>query len=275
MNNIVSVEWLAENLNNENIIIIDCRFSLANKDHGRALYEKSHLKNAHYFDLEKDLSGPVKEKGGRHPLPDIETFKRKLEQIGVSNDSTVIVYDQGVGAFAARCWFLLSYIGHEKTFILNGGYAHWLAEGYDVTDELPQSKEGKISLNINSDLVATYEDVQQATRTNNVVLIDSREEDRFKGISEPIDKIPGRIPGSINKVWHNVIKDGFFLTDQFYKKYFNDINKTDQVIIYCGSGVTAIPNYIAMKKARFTNLQVYIGSYSDWISYENSKIAKD
>ena len=127
MNVIIDKEWLLKNLHQENIRVVDCSFSLANAEKGRQEYDKNHIPGAIHFDLEKDLSGEVSEHGGRHPLPIIEEFIKKIQHAGIDENTTVIAYDHGEGAFAARFWWMLQYLGHEKVYVLDGGFSGWRA----------------------------------------------------------------------------------------------------------------------------------------------------
>lgn len=273
---IVEAEWLFERLSDQNVKVIDCRFSLANSEEGQMQYAIEHIPGAYYFDLEKDLSGPVEKHGGRHPLPNLHQLKKKLETAGITNDTTIVAYDQGVGAFAARFWWLLTYLGHEKVYILNGGYPHWKEKGFPVTADVPQSINEQVifHVHVNDNILASYGEVKEIVSSNDpdVILIDSREEKRYLGIEEPIDKKCGRIPGAINKVWVDRFENGFFYDQETYVKQMKDIAHDKHIIVYCGSGVTAIPNFISLKLAGYQNVKLYIGSFSDWISYDDNEI---
>lgn len=130
-------KWLVEHLNDETIRVIDCRYDLSDPDAGRNLYQESHILGASYFDLKEDLSSPVKEHGGRHPLPDLEVFKKQLEESGIDRSKTVIAYDDGGSMYAARVWWLLNYIGHEKVYLLEEGFTGWEEKDYPVSNERP------------------------------------------------------------------------------------------------------------------------------------------
>ncbi|MDQ1001832.1 thiosulfate/3-mercaptopyruvate sulfurtransferase [Neobacillus niacini] len=274
MNLIINKEWLLKNLNEQNVRIVDCTFSLADPKKGRQEYENNHIPGACYFDLEVDLSGEVAEHGGRHPLPNIEEFTLKLEQAGIDNSTTVISYDQGEGAFAARFWWLLQYLGHEKVFVLDGGFKGWVEGNLPITSEIPSFKKTTFKPDINHDLLTSMEEVKAVAdeQNSNIVLIDSREERRYLGLEEPIDKKAGRIPGAINKPWFEGLNAGYFKPAEIQKQRFSDINPDNEIIVYCGSGVTAAPNFLALKAAGFEKVKLYLGSFSDWISYQENKI---
>ncbi|MFJ7636952.1 sulfurtransferase [Peribacillus sp. NPDC046944] len=274
MGYIIEVEELISMSKLEDVRICDCRYKLGSPEVGGKEYEKEHITGAVYFDLEKDLSGQVEEHGGRHPLPNLVQFKNKLESYGITNDTILVAYDGGEGSFASRFVWLLSYIGHQNVYILNGGYQAWKDGGYPSDSSIPEYKQAEYRLHIHEPILASYEKVKEFSekRPDDVVLIDSRETKRFLGIVEPIDKKAGHIPGAINKVWTNVLDGGYFLKRDELKKTFEGISGDKEIIVYCGSGVTASPNYIALKEAGFTNVKVYVGSFSDWISYPDNPI---
>lgn len=274
MNLIIDKEWLLKNLNEQNVRIVDCTFSLADPKKGRQEYENNHIPGACYFDLEVDLSGEVAEHGGRHPLPNIEDFIHKLEHAGIDENTTVVTYDQGEGAFAARFWLLLQYLGHEKVYVLDGGFKGWREGNYPVTSEVPTFKKTTFKPGINHDLLTSMEEVKAVAdeQNSNIVLIDSREERRYLGLEEPIDKKAGRIPGAINKPWFEGLNAGYYKPAEIQKQRFSDINPDNEIIVYCGSGVTAAPNFLALKVAGFEKVKLYLGSFSDWISYQENKI---
>ncbi|PFO02470.1 sulfurtransferase [Bacillus sp. AFS076308] len=265
-------EWLLKHLNDVNVKIVDCRFSLAEPQKGKINYLQSHLPGAVYFDLEQDLSGTVGDHGGRHPLPDVDVLVNKLENAGINHEITVIAYDDGEGAFAARFWWLLKYLGHENVYVLDGGFKNWLKADFPVTAAIPTFKREDFRLGLRSELLATYEEVKAAVAKQDKVLIDSREAKRYLGLEEPIDKKAGHIPGALNKPWMEGLRGGRYLPNSEQMKRFSDLDLNQPIIVYCGSGVTAVPNFLALKQAGFKNVKLYVGSFSDWISYEENKI---
>ncbi|WP_139185559.1 sulfurtransferase [Bacillus sp. OK048] len=267
---IIDKEWLLKNLHHENIRIVDCSFSLANAEKGRQEYAENHITGAIHFDLKKDLSGEVSEHGGRHPLPNIEEFINKIQQAGIDENTTVIAYDQGEGAFAARFWWMLQYIGHEKVYVLDGGFRGWNEANNPITSEVPIFKKTTFNANINHEIFASMEDVRAVD--SKTILIDSREARRYLGLEEPIDKKAGHIPGAINKPWFEGLNEGFYKPAKVQRQRFEDLNPEKQLIVYCGSGVTAAPNFLALKVAGFEKVKLYLGSFSDWISYQENKI---
>jgi thiosulfate/3-mercaptopyruvate sulfurtransferase len=267
-------EWLLKKLPEKNIKIIDCRFSLAEPNKGKEAYLESHLPGAVFFDLEKDLSKPASIHGGRHPLLNIEEFVGKLESAGIDDKTIIIAYDNGESAFAARFWWMLQYLGHEQVFILDGGFKEWNDANYPITAEISSHENTNFSIRLQKEIIASMEDVKEVIygQLESGILIDSREEKRFLGIEEPIDKKAGHIPKAINKPWFEGLKNGLFRQANEQQKRFADVDPSKQIIVYCGSGVTATPNYLALKEAGYENVKLYIGSFSDWISYEENEI---
>lgn len=277
---IVEKEWLVKRLGNDNLSIIDCRFDLQNKEYGKQQYEIGHLPNAIYFHLEEDLSGEVEIHGGRHPLPDLEQFKLKIEKAGICNDTSVVVYDSGdgpfAGAFAARFLWMMKYIGHEKVMILNGGFSKWKEAGYPVESKKPLVTESTYEVHVQDKILATYDLVKEftVTKPKDTMLIDSRDYKRYAGVEEPMDRIAGHIPGAVNEPFAEGLNNGYFLGAQDQVHRFKHLDRNKTFIVYCGSGVTATPNYVALKEAGYENVKLYVGSYSDWVSYKDNPVEK-
>ena len=274
---IVAVEWLREHIEDENVRIIDCRFDLANPNWGREKYEEEHIPRALYFDLNLDLSSPVKEHGGRHPLPNIEDFADKLSQAGIDEHTTVIAYDSQAGANASRLWWLLNYVGHEKVYILDGGFPAWKENGLPVTKEIPVVKRKAFKENVQDHMLITMETVKENIHAGaDVTLIDSREPKRYAGVEELVDPKAGHIPTAVNYFWKDgILQSGQFKNEAQQQERFQNLAKDKETIVYCGSGVTACPNILALKLAGFQNVKLYAGSWSDWISYPENQIAKE
>ncbi|HEY9635779.1 MAG TPA: sulfurtransferase [Coleofasciculaceae cyanobacterium] len=266
---VVAAQYLSEHLNDPEVVIVDCRFSLANPELGYQQYQISHIPGAHYLDLNKDLSAPVGRHGGRHPLPDTHELAKKLAAIGVNFQQTqVVVYDDSRLAFAARLWWLLRYLGHDKVALLNGGWTTWHSQGYPVTDALPTDTSGTFVPQLRDRLVVDIEAVKARKDLPGVVLVDSRESDRYLGKREPIDPIAGHIPGAVNYPWQDVTTTQGYLRSQLeQKQHWQDVEEGTEVIVYCGSGVTACVNLFSLELAGIPTGKLYAGSWSDWCSY--------
>ncbi|HLR67386.1 sulfurtransferase [Virgibacillus alimentarius] len=273
MSSIITVDRLKRRLQNDqnNTMIIDARFQLNDPDAGRKAYLDGHIPGAVYLDLDKDLSGRIAKHGGSHPLPDIDTFVAKIGHIGIDNDTTVVVYDQHNDMFAARCWWLLHYIGHEKVYVLEGGYNEWIANGNEVTTDLPKLTAKEFKPALRTDEVVDIQDVKE--KKEETVLIDSRAKDRYLGQQETRYKRAGHIPGAKNYFWKDVLTNhGKWKNKDELDRHFEQLDKDNEVIVSCGSGVSACPNIMALKIAGFQNVKLYPGSFSDWISYDENKI---
>ncbi|MEM9924170.1 MAG: sulfurtransferase [Cyanobacteria bacterium P01_D01_bin.50] len=266
---IVSSQWLFEHRNDPDIAVFDCRFSLANPQLGKQQYQTSHIPNSYYLDLNENLSSKVQKHGGRHPLPNIEEFADKLSAMGVNSGETfVVAYDDSRLAFASRLWWLLRYLGHEQVAVLDGGFNGWLASEYPVTDMIPPQRNGKFIPQLQTQMIVDREAVKNRKDLPQTVLIDSRDNDRYQGIIEPIDKIAGHIPGAVNYPWKEVTDtSGYLIKQQQQSNRWSQLENNQEIMVYCGSGVTACVNLLSLELAGIHTGKLYPGSWSDWISY--------
>lgn len=261
---VIAPKWLAEHLNDPDVAIADCRFALMQPELGRQQYESGHIPGAYYFDLNQDLSSPVQTHGGRHPLPDPNPLAEKLTKMGITPTTSVIAYDDSRFGFAARFWWLMRYLGHDRVFVLNGSFKNWQDSGYPVTPIEPSPKAGRFIPRIRTDWIVDIEAVKAKKDLPNVALIDSREAERYRGEREPIDPIAGHIPGAVNYPWQAVTDDrGWLKLDDRW----SDLDSKDEILVYCGSGVTACVNLLALTAAGIDRAKLYPGSWSDWCSY--------
>lgn len=275
MDKIVGMDWVLEHLQDENVRLIDCRFLLGQPQAGREAYRKDHIPNAFYFDLEQDLSGPIQKHGGRHPLPAPATLAQKLGKIGIDENVHVIAYDDQGGAMASRLWWLLAYLGHEKASVMNGTYAQWKANGYPTTSAIPTAHPRSFHVHLQNHLIASMEEVKQKLHSPQTLLLDSREEKRYLGEEEPIDSVAGHIPGARHCFWKGVLQEnGTWKNPDELKQHFAQLPPAEELIVYCGSGVTAAPNVLALQAAGYKNVKLYAGSWSDWISYKENPVAR-
>ncbi|WP_404451070.1 sulfurtransferase [Virgibacillus necropolis] len=275
MSYLVSVDWLKKQLENQtdDTVVVDVRFSLKEPDAGRKAYEQGHIPGAMYLDLNKDLSSPKREHGGNHPLPDTETFAERLGEIGIDHQTIVIIYDESNDMFAARLWWLLDYMGHEKTYLLDGGIKRWMEKGNVVTTDIPVPIMRSFQPAVKEDKKVDINDVKDKLKDKSALLIDSRSKDRYLGKNEPMYAKSGHIPGAKNFFWKDVLQeDGLWKNGEALQSNFTKLDKDDEIIVSCGSGVSACPNVIALKAAGYKNVKLYPGSYSDWISYEENQV---
>ncbi len=274
MSYIITCEQLKQLQANDEVTVVDVRFHLHQSYLGKGLYDKAHLPGAFFLDIDKDLSGKVGQHGGNHPLPNIDRLASKLGSIGIHPDRKVAIYDDTGGMFAARAWWLLNYIGHKESMILEGGYQAWIDLGYRVTDEVPQIEPVVFTAETTPNEVVTMEEVKKRDPMKSV-LIDSRAFARYIGEEEPLYKKAGHIPGARNYFWQDVLTDENKWKDEtMLQEQFKALNDAEEIIVSCGSGVSACPNIIALKRAGFTNVKLYPGSFSDWISYDENDVTK-
>jgi len=260
------------------LVIIDTRFALHDKTWGLTSYKKSHIPGARFLDLEKDLSSPVAEHGGRHPLPDIDQLTKTFANLGIhKNETEVVIYDDNQLGFACRCWWLLRYLGHEEVSILNGGFSAWVNRGNKpVSDDeyiAIQPVMGSFTATPNVQMTVNLTMVQKISENQSKVLIDSREPLRYLGKKEPIDPVAGHIPSAINKSWQEITTmDGFIRPINELRNHWSKL-KSNAPIVYCGSGVTACVNLFSLHLIGKDKAKLYPGSWSDWCSYQENPIA--
>lgn len=276
MKNFVDYKWLMENMDKDNLIILDARAGLKDPEEGLNAYKKGHIKGAQFVSLEEIMTGKVSTYGGRHPLPDLKEFTDHMMNLGVDDDSIVIIYDDGNIAMAGRLWWLLKYIGKEDVFILEGGISKWMDNNGEITTKVPKiNRSNSLSLNINKRMNVDMEYVKNATNSSTIAIVDARAYERYIGEVEPLDKIAGHIPKALNYPWMDLVKDGEIISLERLRDKFKSLNEYDEVIVHCGSGITGTVNYILMDEIGLSP-RLYSGGYSDWISYEdNPVVTKD
>ncbi|WP_008313935.1 sulfurtransferase [Leptolyngbya sp. PCC 6406] len=275
---LVDAAWVADHLDHPDLVILDCRFSLADPELGRRQYQERHLPGAHYLHLNQDLSSPVQTHGGRHPLPDLADLVPKLERCGVRSPkngplgplhppTAVIVYDDFRGAFASRLWWLLHYLGHDTVAVLQGGYSGWQRAGLPTTTQLPPPSSELFQPRPQKNWVVDHATAEALNQQSGVTLVDARSPERFRGEQEPIDPIAGSIPGAINSFWQQVVdEEGVFLPPANLQAHWAPLDSTE-VVMYCGSGVTACVNLLSRVAAGYPMDRLYVGGWSDWCSY--------
>jgi thiosulfate/3-mercaptopyruvate sulfurtransferase len=269
---LVTVAWLAEHLHDADLVIVDCRFDLSQPDAGRHAYAEGHLPGAVYFDLDEDLSAPAAAHGGRHPLPEPQVLAQKLGAAGIKPGAQVVVYDNG-GQYAARCWWLLRWLGHDDVTLLDGGFQVWQAAGHPVTDAPSQPEACTFVPHPRSDMTALMTEVR--TRPDDVVVVDARAAERFAGQASSLDTKAGHIPGAVNRPWQESLNpDGTWRTPVELAARFKALPDPGQQIHSCGSGVTACANLLAMEIAGLGGARLYPGSWTDWCSYDDNPVAK-
>ena len=272
---LISASTLYPHIDDPLWVIVDCRFSLSDPTQGKTLYQHGHIANARYANLETHLSSEILPGCGRHPLPDNRVLSHQLGIWGISDQTQVVAYDDSHGSFAARLWWLLRWLGHEKVAVLDGGLQSWEKQ-YDLVTTLPQITPQIFKPRVNNTLWLNASQVQNAIAQKSICLIDARTSSRYHGESEPIDKVAGHIPSAFNRPFQlNLDSDGFFLSPEQLRKDFSILLGhflPEHVVHYCGSGVTACHNVLAMTYAGLMLSKLYAGSWSEWICNPNRTI---
>ena len=268
--NIVSVEPLKQHMNDPDWIIFDCRFSLDEPQKGYQEYQKSHIPGAYYAHLDDDLSSPQRADSGRHPLPEIGKFTQWLGHHGVGSDKQVVAYDDAGGAYAARLWWMLQWLGHEAAAVLDGGWQAWTSAEFPV-DQSTRPLEANVF--VPRPDRSRWLDVDQlvhAMNADSMLVVDARGPDRFTGKADPIDPVAGHMPGAVNLPFPgNLTKDQRFRSADELCARFQTLladRPAETIVHSCGSGVTACHNLLAMEIAGLSGSKLYPGSWSEWIT---------
>lgn len=264
---LISCTDAQEQLNHPNTLFIDCRFDLMRPEHGYELYQQGHLPNAIYANLDRDLSSSITPNTGRHPLPNIEALVKIFSAWGIDNITQVIVYDDNIGMFASRLWWLLRWLGHDRVAVLDGGYQAWKEAGLPLTSHAPQIEPSQFQIELQKGWVIETNEVINK-QTEGFLLLDARAPERYSGAVEPIDPVAGHIPLAVNYPLTYNIDNGRFKTATELNKQLTTVlqqHGADKIIHYCGSGVSACHNILAMEHAGLHGSKLYPGSWSEWI----------
>jgi len=246
--------------------VFDCRHDLAKPDLGEEQYRQAHIPGALFAHLERDLSGRKTGKNGRHPLPDPQDFEKWLEKTGLTPHDQAVCYDAGSGAMAARLWWMLRWIGHDHVAVLDGGFVKWVNEGRETTIDVPLFTPLNYPIKPSAELAVDVKGLER--NLGQPLLLDARAPARYRGEQEPIDPVAGRIPGAKNRFnMDNVSAKGVFKDKDTLRKDFGAVlgnRSPSEVIHYCGSGVAACHNLLAMEIAGLKGGRLYAGSWSEW-----------
>ena len=253
----------------DHCVVIDWRFDLADPALGERRYCEGHLPQAQYAHLDKQLSGTIMPDTGRHPLPDFKAFHAQIERWGITNQTQIVAYDDTSGFFAARLWWLLRALGHQRVAVLDGGMQAWAELNGPLEHSTARTSCQTYTPRLNKDNYYDVDELQQAMETDRCVLIDARTKIRYDGIEEPIDPIAGHIPGALNlPSADNLDENGYFLAASTIRSTYQRLIepfKPDQAVHYCGSGVFACFGVLAMEVAGLEGSKIYPGSWSEWI----------
>ncbi|MFD0712970.1 sulfurtransferase [Paenibacillus sp. GCM10027626] len=287
---IVSVEWVQARLEaGQPIVLADVRFSPKDGGYGHEAYARNHLPGAVFIDFKSALTDPdpAQIHGGRSPLPQPEKLAELFGGLGIDRETTVVVYEDVNGPAAARFWWILKYLGHDDVHVLDGGYSAWTAAGLPVTNEVPEPVTGAghdrrtFEPALRPERLVGVEEVRAVVAGahagadgTGAVLVDSRDANQYRGLEAPFDPVAGHIPGAVNYFWKDGLSaDGSWKQADELREHFSGLDSEQEIIVYCGSGISATPNVLALEAAGFENVKLYAGSWSDWISYSENPIA--
>lgn len=278
-NTLISPDELQSSLADPTCVLIDCRFSLTDTDLGRNAYLESHIPGAVYAHLDDDLSGPVvKGQTGRHPLPSVAEFVNTLSAWGIGTGVQVVAYDDTGGSMAARLWWMLRWLGHNDVAVLDGGWQAWNAAGYPVRSGAEVGQRREFEARPIPELVADATEVERIRNHDSYVLCDCRGADRFRGENETTDPVAGHIPGAISLPYAgNLTEDKTFRPAAELRQRFEQSlggTASENVVLYCGSGVTAAHSVLAIAYAGLGDARLYPGSWSEWITDPRRPIVK-
>jgi thiosulfate/3-mercaptopyruvate sulfurtransferase len=268
---LVSVDELAAHLNDPNWVVFDCRHDLANTEYGAQAWAKAHIPGALFMHCDRDLSGLHNGKNGRHPLPDMETFARRMGECGITPDTQVVAYDNEASAFAARLWWMLRWLGHDKVALLDGGLPGWKRAKQLLDTSVKTVAPTQFVPRPRPDMLVDTAFVEQHLRQPDMLLLDGRSEDRYAGQNERLDPVAGHIPGSLNRFYYDCLDDAaiyFKSADELHAEFTDLLGDRDprSVVQVCGSGVTACVNVLGMEIAGMKGSKLYAGSWSEWCS---------
>ena len=274
---LIAADELARRINEPDWVIVDCRFDLAKPESGRAAYALSHLPNARYAHLNSDLSAPIAPSTGRHPLPNPQHLAQRLGAWGINTRTQVVAYDDSGGPFAARLWWLLRWLGHERVAVLDGGLKRWTAQSLPLSSDTPHVTPTAFTPHVQS-MAVDVNTVQQRLNDARYTLIDVRAPERFAGTVEPIDPVAGHVPGARNIPFaQNLDPHGCFKSaDELRALYEQHVSRVDpqRLMVMCGSGVTACHTVLALEVAGLAGAQLYAGSWSEWITDPSRPVAR-
>lgn len=276
-NTIISADELANIIDHDDVRIFDCRFLLKDPNGGLKKYEEGHIPNAQFADMDTQLSSAMTAQSGRHPLPNVNDFIKQLSAWGINENTQVIAYDDISGAFAARMWWMLRWVGHNKVAVLDGGIQKWQAQGGALSTETPSFASSNFVADIHMEWLIDIDSVQTELAKGNITLIDARAADRYTGKDQKTDPVPGHVPGANNLPFGgNLTKDGIFASSEIIRSRFTALiadQSLDKVVNMCGSGVTACHNLLALEIAGLTPTKLFVGSWSQWFKDPNRPVA--
>jgi len=276
---LVTPAQLRQNLLKPDWVVFDCRHDLADHRRGARIYGEGHIPGAFFAPVETVLSGAKTGTNGRHPLPNADEFAAFLNRHGVCETTQIVAYDDVGGQYAARLWWLARWIGLTRVAVLDGGLPKWLAEGNPLTTETPQPRgAGTVAAKPDSSMVRSAEQVLATASGGGGIVFDARAAERYRGETEPIDKVAGHIPSAVNRFFKlNLNPDLTMRAPADLRREFEAAlhgRRPDQAVHQCGSGITACVNLLAMEHAGLGGSALYVGSWSEWIADPARPIAQ-
>jgi thiosulfate/3-mercaptopyruvate sulfurtransferase len=275
---LIETAELARHLRDPRFVIVDVRHDLAQPERfGEEAYAASHIPGAVFAHLDRDLSAPKTGRNGRHPLPTPEAAAAVFGRLGIDATKQVVAYDQSNGMYAARLWWMLRWLGHENVAVLDGGFAKWQREGRPVSSEAHAAEStkfvpGRVRATVNATGIAA------SLPRHDLLLLDARAAERYRGDVEPLDPVAGHIPGALNRPYpRNVTSDGTFHSPRELRSEFDAMlhgRSPADVVHYCGSGVSACHNVLAMTVAGYPLTRLYPGSWSEWVADSRRPVAR-
>ncbi len=276
---LVTTDWLAAHLEDPGVRVVDVRWSLLEPSAGRREYEAGHVPGAVFLDVDADLAAPRGEGLGRHPLPRVERFAEVCCRAGIGPSTHVVAYDAGGGGTAARLWWLLRWLGHERVSLLDGGLARWTGEGRPLEAGTVSPPRATFVARARTGLTVDADALERWRRDPATLVIDSRIPERYEGRTEPVDPVAGHVPGARNHpLAENLrgVDDPRFRAPAELRERFAALGagQAGRVVCYCGSGVNACQNLFALELAGFGNGLLYEGSWSDWCGEPGRPVAR-
>ncbi|MGE3959550.1 MAG: sulfurtransferase [Vicinamibacterales bacterium] len=273
---LIDTDGLARILGSPNVAVVDCRFDLANTAAGEAAYAEGHIPGAVYAHLDRDLSAPKTGANGRHPLPAPGVAAATFGRMGIGPGVQVVAYDQDSGMYASRLWWMLRWLGHDAVAVLDGGFTRWRGELRPLSTEVPAVEPRPFVAMPRNSMVVAAVDIPAVTAGGST-LVDARAPERFRGEVEPLDPVAGHIPGAVNHFFGRNLAHGHFKSPddlrEGFRESFGDI-PGDRIVCYCGSGVTACHNILALEHAGVTGVRLYPGSWSEWVADTSRGVEK-
>lgn len=273
MSNLIQTGELNDLLGHRGLRVVDTRFDLGDTAAGERAYREGHIPGAVYAHLDRDLSAPLGLHGGRHPLPDPPVLAQRLGELGISNEHEVVAYDAGNGMFASRLWWLLKYLGSDRVRVLDGGFRAWTEAGLPVTSDPPAHPPQQFRARVRSEMAVDREEVLRNLGKPDRLLVDARAPERYRGEVEPLDPLAGHIPSAVNLPFAENLTEGRFKSSEELRQRFAALESAHEVVVYCGSGVSAAHDVLAMEEAGHPGARLYHGSWSDWCSYDDAPVA--